>query len=138
MVKRLACALLSLVAVFIISSCSSKKNEVSYRYSAPAERETKMCINECNQQRIQCQQQTTQEFSECEAQVNFDSYSFENHRIGCSDEAYACQDNIVFNAESFARQCRLTYEECQSTFNACYETCGGTVERETVCVENCD
>lgn len=138
MTKRLFFAVVSLFGFLIISACTSSKHHVYYSYSAPNEFETKQCINECSQQRIQCQKKSEFIFSSCEAQVNFDSYSFENNRVGCDEKNYACQDNLNFNAESFSHLCRLSYRECQSTFNACYETCGGQVEAKTVCVENCN
>jgi hypothetical protein len=51
--------------------------------------------------------------------------------VGCDvprqNAEYACDRNAS-----------PSYNSCTQSFNACYQSCGGEVVKETVCVRNCD
>lgn len=40
--------------------------------------------------------------------------------------------------QTCARDMEPSYRTCVSSYNSCYQSCGGEVKQKTVCVKNCD
>jgi hypothetical protein len=34
--------------------------------------------------------------------------------------------------------CEANYERCEAGYRACFQACGGSIDKEVVCVSNCE
>ncbi len=92
--------------------------ETSYSFTAPKVSQGKICVSHCENTRLLCEQNEEIKQEYCELRTE------RTWKIG-SD----CYGYRPF--------CRADYYRCLIHYKNCYQSCGGTVESQDVCVMGC-
>lgn len=102
--------------ILVLAGCSSVY-ETKYTYTPPKSSNGEICIKDCHAVRLKCYQ-----FIEDEYKKNINNENFKD------DKEYIkfCENERTINIES-----------CDTEYQACYELCGGKVEKEINCIANC-
>ena len=132
---RILFALLLLAQVFLLSACGPVYR-TTYQYVPPESDAGKLCITQCENNKIQCAQLEQMRYSSCQQQSDFSyhlcrsrrefRYNHKGHR------------KCVRNCYCYHRNCYQNTNACESNYRSCYEACGGTISSDTQCVDRCD
>lgn len=131
-------AAISLMMILGINACST---EPVYRtktsYVAPKTSQEATCAASCRTTEQICRGRADDfaraEYPACmeRAKQTYVQCMRGDYKMGCplarQNAENACTYNMTTN-----------YGSCTSSYNSCYESCGGKVVREKVCVKNCD
>lgn len=103
--------------------------DTRYSFIPPTDPVGRSCIFQCENSRMQCNQIEELTKMNCEQRAR--------------QEQQACQWRMEMRGEKehwydcTAESCSTDTEQCDSMYRSCYESCGGRVEAQTVCVMNC-
>lgn len=123
-------AQLSLLALlFSVVSCGPQM-QTNYQYFPPENPQGQACIFQCENSRMQCQHIQDMEYQRCQDRAE--------------DRYQRCEDSNEYRRKDDKQYCYREYcsspdgERCDNSYRSCYQSCGGRVTSETVCVANCD
>lgn len=105
--------------------------DTRYTFSPPQSSEGKTCTFQCNQIKLQCQQLEDMNNDRCQR----DS---ERERRDCEWEIRMTKGREPKWYECGGSSCSVDYARCEETYRSCYESCGGKIVAERVCVMNCE
>ena len=116
-IKKLKIGWLLIIGSCLTVSCGPLY-DTKYSLTPPSTIHGQTCVSQCEIAKNQCEQ--IEELSEtiCEVRNAICDIS-----LDCFGYPYVCIPN---------------YERCDNHYVNCYETCGGKVEREKVCVMGCE
>ncbi|MFP4154091.1 MAG: hypothetical protein ACOC00_00515 [Halothiobacillaceae bacterium] len=120
------------VTLLVIPGCGPVY-QTEYRYSPPADSESKRCITECARIREMCrataEARAAKEQAACQQNA---SIRYAACLATASDDAarQKCSLNTYCDRDADTAPCDADYRQC-------YQTCGGTVEAYQVCVFGC-
>ncbi len=101
--------------------------ETRYNLTPPPGQMGQVCVNQCDQIRLQCMQGEDLRVQNCETQNRLARLEYEQ----CRQRGYSdCYEDTTW--------CSADYEPCEGQFRQCYQNCGGKVESYQVCVFNCN
>ncbi len=104
--------------------------DTQYSYFPPESSEGRACIFQCENSRSQCQELEHYRNQDCERRSTYD---YER----CRDDIRYRYDREPKWNECSESSCSADEERCDSQFRYCYQSCGGRVDAQTVCVANC-
>ena len=92
-----------------------------YSFTPPTSSEGKMCVMQCENTKVQCEQIADMKAENCrrDARSELDKCKAEGSKY-CPEQA-----------------CEANYAKCNERYNSCYSVCGGRVEAESRCVRHC-
>ena len=122
-------SLLIVLGIFFFVACGPVY-ETRYSLVPPESATGRACIFQCETSQSQCEQIQDLEKDRCEDQSQRDQEQceWEYRRQGKKPKWYECGST----------SCTSDYTQCEERFRRCYQTCGGTVSSENVCVYGCD
>lgn len=117
------------LAVLLITGCGPVYN-TTYRLTPPKSASGRSCILNCSTIQSQCEHLERIEADRCEDRSRWEQRECERdfERRGEKPKWYDC----------VADSCTPELERCEEQYRRCYESCGGEVHAETVCVSGCD
>ena len=137
-------------AIILITAAACALVEPQYRtqvdYSPPTTSQGQMCLNQCDANSMQCQNNARSDYDRCEADLVLQDKECvrkaqERRNYCLRNNAPSC-DVDYSNTLNLCRQCMPTCKvetrACNRQYDTCYERCGGKVTRTSVCVRNCD
>ncbi|MCK5521664.1 MAG: hypothetical protein KAI83_00895 [Thiomargarita sp.] len=83
----------------------------------PATSQGKICANNCESQKMMCEQLADQKKENCELRGE-----------------QACKNK----KDCDKPYCSADYSKCERSYKTCYKSCGGKVESKRICVMGCD
>lgn len=104
--------------------------DTKYNFIPPTSSEGRACIFQCENSRSQCIELENYRNQDCQQRSDYDQRRCEDdirYREGREPKWYECGSN----------SCSVDQERCESQFRYCYQSCGGRVDAQTVCVANC-
>ena len=130
--KRLLSALL---LALLLSACGPMY-ETRYTFVPPKGSSGQACILQCENNRMQCEQLAEMRFQNCEDRADREYRDCEHEQVFGYDKKgrWTCVDNCYCWRDS----CERDTDRCDALYRTCYQTCGGKVKAQTVCVANCD
>lgn len=103
--------------------------DTRYTFTPPANETGRVCVNQCENSRFQCQQLIELYSRQCE-----DMGRREQQRCqwqlalqGKKEKWYDCP----------SPSCDSDTSRCDEQYRGCYQACGGRIDAQTVCVMNC-
>ncbi len=122
---------LPLLLVFLLAaSACGPVYRTQYSFEEPDSPEGRACTFQCQTSKLQCEQIEDLRQERCE------------------DRALREQDRCLRRLERQKKEiksydcpldtCRADYDRCEKMYRACYQSCGGRVTSETVCVSGCE
>ena len=127
---------LSFLLIAFLTSCGPVY-KTNYTYIPPENEEGKSCIFQCDNTKLQCYQLEDMRYQRCLDRADRDYYRCEANRryvYNYKKKRRECRHNCY----CFRSSCSQTREVCDDRYRTCYQTCGGSVTSETVCVSNCE
>lgn len=138
------------IAMVLVIAAACTLIEPQYRtqvdYSPPTTSQGQMCLNQCDANSMQCQNNARSDYDRCEADLEIRdkdcvreaqerrNYCLRNNAPSC-DLQYS---NTLASCRQYMPSCRIETDACERQYDTCYERCGGQVTRTSVCVRNCD
>jgi hypothetical protein len=129
---------LVLLSVMLLSGCGPMY-ETRYHYTPPTSEKGRHCLIRCQQNQNTCKNDCRLRQSQCElnerdkARFKYESYKQDQKDKGL-EVAKTLRDFMnSWGSSSCSFSCG-----CLSTYNSCYELCGGKVEAEEVCTAFCE
>lgn len=121
-----------LAALAFLATCGPV-NQTERILTPPTGPEAQQCVTECNTDRGQCLEKAAERYADCREQQREAYDDFRNCRGGTAARtgAVLCLPRATF-------RCRSRAPRCEAAFEVCYQRCGGKVEKQEVCVANCD
>jgi hypothetical protein len=113
-------ALSALVAV-CISACGPVY-DTRYTFVPPERPEGRTCVFQCENSKLQCQNMQDMQKQNCEFRAQL-----EYERCKDRGEKHCYED-----------YCSSDYSRCDEQYRNCFQACGGTVNRQDVCVAFCE
>ncbi|MCB0353892.1 MAG: hypothetical protein KDD64_10220 [Bdellovibrionales bacterium] len=116
-------------ALSLLFGCGPQMR-TTYHFVPPETPEGRACIYQCENIQLQCDQLDQSEYSRCLDRAE--------------DDYRRCEDRNVYRRQDDQEYCYRSYcpspdgERCKERHRSCYQSCGGQVSSETVCVANCD
>lgn len=102
--------------------------ETRYHLIPPPGQLGQVCVNQCDQIRLQCIQGEDQRSENCETRNRLARLEYEQ----CRESGYSdCYDSSTWCSSG-------DYEPCEEQFRSCYRNCGGTVQSFEACVYGCN
>ena len=133
---RVNTALLLLVISFCLAC--GPVFRTNYTFSPPETESGRACIFQCENNKLQCEQLEDAKVDRCEAESSRDYERCERNKEYQYDYGKG-REKCVRNCYCSRRWCsKANYERCAAKYRSCYQTCGGLVHSETVCVRNCE
>ncbi len=106
--------------------------ETSYQLTPPKSSQGQTCVMQCENMKLQCEN-----LAEMKKQMCEDRSAMQVER--CEAEIYRKKNRDAKWGECSASQsCSDDTERCLKQYHNCYQTCGGKVKAEQVCVMNCE
>lgn len=105
--------LLALAGLALLAACGPR---IEYEYDAPPTAEGRVCVSQCQNQRLQCRQGQESRYDQCQAQRQAARQSY-NACVEAGGDACAAPPICP----------RPIRRNCTDDFNACFTACGGRV-----------
>lgn len=98
--------------------------DTQYTFLPPEDSTGRACVFQCDNSKLQCQQLQDQSAELCESRA-------EREYDRCVDKygEKKCYRDYCSSSD---------HERCETQYRSCYQSCGGNVRSETVCVAFCD
>lgn len=134
-------SILQSIAMLAFAGLTACETGPQYRtdtsYVAPTTTQGATCVATCqtNEQVCRARQEDTAraEYTGCMQRAN------NSYKICMQGEmTMSCQNTRDTDERICDRNSKPYYQTCVSSYNACYQTCGGEVLKNTVCVKNCE
>lgn len=155
--KRLGNILSTLTTVILLAgvaalltSCAAIDGKPRYQtkstYIPPNTAAGKRCLNQCDATRLQCESRQDQKYQDCLSDVELRkkdcrrqaserrAYCLRNKAPSC-DLQYSNTYNLCLG---YNNSCSKSYSSCDRLQDRCFVNCGGKIEKNRVCVSNCD
>lgn len=129
------------IAILIFAGLTACETGPQYRtdtsYIAPATTQGATCVASC-----QTSEQICRSRKEDSARAEYPvcmQHAEDAYKVCMSGTLTAtCAPYRTTSEQACTRRLRPSYNSCVSSYNACYQACGGEVKQKTVCVHNCD
>ncbi len=149
-------ALLAVVGcIFLFAGCATPQFKTFTTYGAPESSEGKLCIMQCKNTKLMCDNVASLEYRSCQQEVKAEAQQslmeameeynkkYERYRECMSDpENYYCAEPIMSRPKlsdfTGYSNCKKDTEACLTSYDECFELCGGKITRVTKCVKNCE
>ncbi len=105
--------------------------ETQYNFTPPPTSEGKTCAFQCDNSRLQCRQLEDYRAQDCQRQSEWD-------RRQCEEDIYRRKGREPKWYECGGSSCNTDYERCEGLYRSCYQSCGGRIDAQRVCVSGCD
>lgn len=105
--------------------------DTQYQFTPPDDGNGRACIYQCENGREQCTELEELREESCENRA-------ESEYQRCADNIYRRKGRDPKWNECYRESCSSDTERCENSYRSCYQSCGGKVRAETVCVANCD
>ena len=125
-----------LITQALLFSACSPVYKTTFTYTPPETDAGKLCIAQCENNKIQCAQLEQMRYSSCQQQSDFDYHLCRSRRVYRYN--HKGHRKCVSNCYCYHRNCYQKTTACESNYRLCYEACGGKIISETQCVERCD
>lgn len=123
--------------------------ETKVTYIAPTDTQGKSCASKCEMNRSSCQQNCDNKYDACVRETRLISqnryleeknqYLEKKNLCKGKDRDKDCQNLREPYMSSYVSDSNCRKEcGCQTSFERCFEICGGKVLKETRCVSDCD
>ncbi len=118
-----------LTGVLVLSSCGPVYR-TQYEFQQPPTAEGQRCVFQCRNSQLQCEQIEDLRMDRClDREERKQARCFRRmEKAGEEIGPYDCQMD----------DCDANYERCEAAYRACYQSCGGTIKEEVVCVRGCE
>lgn len=116
--------------IVFLAACGPVYN-TQYHFTPPESSEGRSCVFQCDNSRLQCRQLEEYRTEDCQRRSEFDQRR-------CEDDIYRRKGREPKWYECGSSSCSPDYDRCEQLYRSCYQSCGGRVDQETVCVSNCD
>jgi hypothetical protein len=135
--KRTIASLFSLAGLVMILAGCAPIYSTETQYNAPKSTNGKICINQCETNRLLCKQSASISHNDCLNRAN--QQASEDYSRYVSDQR-ARNLPVVRTRDSYYDKTACSYESnnCDSLYNSCYSSCGGQIVAQKVCVAFCD
>jgi hypothetical protein len=110
---------LALIVVCYLNVGCGPVYDSDYSFTPPSTPEGSSCVNKCKNARASCEQDVDARLKDCERRTQRECEG----RQDCYTPYYCGVPD---------------YEQCESQYRSCYQSCGGTVKSEEICVMGCD
>ncbi|GEM_PF-704156 len=105
--------------------------DTRYTMIPPSSSSGRVCIVQCENSKYQCEELEELRKERCEerAESEYNRCEWQTRRSeGRQPKWYECSRD----------SCSADSGKCEQRYRSCYESCGGRVSSETVCVANCE
>ncbi len=122
--------LLCIMGFYVLCSGCGPKMKTMYHLTPPDSAGGGVCTGQCENARYQCERNDDEDYRRCKDRAE--------------DDYERCKDNNEYRRKKDQEYCVRQYcakpkeEHCLDRYHSCYESCGGRVTSETVCVANCN
>ena len=125
----------SFIIIIFTLSCSPVY-KTNYSFTPPKTQTGKACIFQCENNKLQCEQLEEMRYERClfRADREYERCERNKRYRYKSDGKRECIENCWCSKG----HCKVNKEICESRYRSCYQTCGGRVDSETICVSNCE
>lgn len=113
------------VSLLTLAACGPVYR-TQHTFTEPTSPEGRTCVFQCQTSKLQCQQIEDLRKDRCEDRADRD-------RERCIRRLER-QKKEVKSYDCPLDTCSADYERCEEMYRACYQSCGGTITSETVCV----
>jgi len=111
-----------------LGCASSPVYQIQYDYLAPESAEGKVCTQQCETAKTQCEEAVNKEFEQ-------ERLKLQQAYQQCLLTQSSSRSPILCNDPSKA--IKPDYSNCVVGRKGCFEHCGGKIEERNVCVRNC-
>ena len=127
---------LTLISIGLFLTACGPIYNTEYSYVPPKSKIGKMCISQCQQNKMMCEQMNASRKDACLSKARQDAlYEFEIYKLQREKE----KKSIDKTPRSFERTWQCNQDsQCKASFNSCYTTCGGDIYERKVCTAFCD
>jgi len=121
-----------LAGCIIVETTTVRRYRTDYMYEGPITEEGQVCVVRCENRKERCRNAaesgTADHYKQCEEQAQ-DEYETCAMRTTSFSERRLC----------YRKSCPVAadYINCESSYRACFEGCGGLVWSRQVCEANC-
>ena len=123
-------SLLGAAGVLLLGACGPIY-DTQYRFTPPESGQGVSCIYQCENSKLQCRQLEEYRADDCTRRAQYEAQRCEAdiwRQKGRAPKWYECGSS----------SCSPEYDRCETQYRSCYQSCGGRVDAQTVCVANCD
>mgnify|MGYP001437329553 CR=1 FL=1 len=127
--------LLGMMSICLFISACGPIYNTEYTYVPPKSKVGKMCISQCQQNKMMCEQLNESRKDACLAKVRQDAlYEYELYKLNQEK----LKQPVLKSPRNFEKnwKCSQT-SQCQTNFKTCYESCGGEIHTHQVCTAFC-
>lgn len=118
---RIAGVELVLAAMGLLMAGCGPIYSTQYVFDPPTSPQGQSCIFQCENSKMQCEQLQDLRTENCEERSEAEYYRCKNR-----DEKHC-----------YRQYCSTDYTRCEENYRRCYQSCGGSVRAEKVCVGFC-
>lgn len=132
---KLFSVLVILVGMFCLSACGPVY-KTDYQYVPPKSNNGKLCAVQCTESKAYCKQACNARKSQCLSLARREA--MHQYRL-YKDQQLEYGKPVKKSPSDFeySSQCEQSCG-CNDMFNLCYQTCGGVIKENKVCVAFCD
>lgn len=124
---------LLMILTFGLSGCGPSYH-VKHSYTPPVSKDAKLCLTQCQIIKNQCKQNRLLKEQLCRNANRF--------YIGSGSGRKGKRNNRArfqfMHSIPLSNACYSEDTSCSAEYNTCYQTCGGKVKTEKVCVSGCN
>ena len=120
-----------LIAVLMSGTACGPIYDTQYHYAPPKSYAGQACISQCEGGKYRCRSYQDREARDCERRSEYQAQI-------CAMKIYDKKGRDPKWYECNTSSCSADYDLCDSEYRDCYESCGGRVTEQTVCIANCD
>jgi hypothetical protein len=113
--------LLILPGLYLFTACGPIY-QTEYSFIPPTNEQGRACVFQCENGKLQCAQIEDMRKERCDDRAEH--------------EYYRCQDRG--EKYCYRESCSADYENCESRYRGCFQSCGGKVESKQVCTAFCN
>lgn len=130
---------LALLALGTLAACGPIY-ETQYFYTPPEAETALVCTNQCRQIGLLCQQNCDLRYDSCLAEARADAARDYDYYVRRREAEGKSIDRTLRDFD-YSYRCTSSSgckNACVNEFNVCYQTCGGAVTAQQVCVAFCN
>lgn len=124
--------ILALSLLLIIAGCTPVYENV---YHPPTTEKGRMCANQCIQLKRECRHNCTYHKNQCLGQKNTSQIINNALSVFLGGDKESVKDTDTTYCDRGEKKCTHL---CNDEYDMCYTNCGGQVEKDAKCVENCE
>lgn len=128
--SSIAQAVCAAATIVMLAACGPVY-DTQYHFTPPPSSEGRSCVFQCDNSRLQCRQLEDYKNEDCQRRAEYDQRR-------CEDDIYRRKGREPKWYECGSSSCSPDYDRCEQLYRSCYQSCGGRVDQQTVCVSGCD